>query len=120
MENKNAKIKILKKGSLKYLDIQNVDLENYGASNIKELSLREASYINEKGAETNVEGKLNTDSSVRNYSLFNIKKSGIVNIFRKHMSKKEGFLSKYIWPGIFGLIFTLIRAFILFILGWNK
>jgi|GEM_PF-3109892 len=91
MENKNAKIIIKTKGDLKFVDIDGVDIENHGVTNISEINMQNNGYSNEKSGTTNIEGRLNTYSPITNRGTFNIKKTGNVNIFRKSVLVAESF-----------------------------
>ncbi|MFA5870407.1 MAG: hypothetical protein WC842_00755 [Candidatus Paceibacterota bacterium] len=80
MKSRNPKILIQHKGNLDYVDFQGIDIENNGNTDINEVDFKNGGYYNEKDGATNVEGKLNTDTSIKNSGLFNIKKTGVVNI----------------------------------------
>ncbi|MFA7151496.1 MAG: hypothetical protein WC113_01160 [Candidatus Paceibacterota bacterium] len=108
MENKNPKINIQSNGggNLQWVDIQGVDIENNGNTSMSEINLKDSGYSNEKSGITNVEGRLNTNSSIRNEGLFNIKKTGEVNIFRVSKFKKDHPI--FFWSAIFGIISTIL------------
>ena len=91
MENKNAKIIIKSKGNLKFVNIDGVDIENHGVTNMSEIDMKNNGYSNEESGTTNIEGKLNTDGFIINKGAFNIQKTGYVNIFRKGVLVAESF-----------------------------
>jgi len=96
MKNKNPKILIQSKGNLDYVDFQNVDVENNGSTNMNEIDFNNSGYHNKKSGITNIEGKLNTDISIKNGGLFNIKKTGVVNILKKRVGKVRWWESTWV------------------------
>lgn len=115
MENINPKIKILgnqnKSSNMQYVDVQNVDIENSGDMNMENVNLNKGGYTNTKSGITNVEGKLNTNTSIKNSGFFNIKKTGEVNMLVKNI---ENFSTKHPW--YFAIINIVIGFFISFFL----
>lgn len=117
MENRNTKIKILKKGDLRWVNLQNIDIENSGVTNMSDINFKESGYVNKKSGTTNIEGKLNTNAPIKNEGLFNVKKTGEVNIFIENIKK---FSAKHPWwfAIITGLITAIIFYFVQTLLKW--
>ena len=114
MENERAKIKILKRGNMSFVDVKNIDIESEGIMNMKNTNFNDAGYINKKGGVTNIDGEFNsTGTLIKNEGIFNISKTGRVNIFR--LSKKHPVIVfSSIIIGILAIIKLLIEIVKLF------
>jgi hypothetical protein len=110
-QNKNFKITVLQKGNLQNVDIEGIDIENHGTIEMHETNLKDTGYVNEKSGITNIEGKFNTNSPIQNKGLFNIPKTGEVNLFMENV--KKSFVKYPFWATIFSGVLIVLIGWIL-------
>ncbi len=110
MENEKAKLKILRRGDMSFVNIENVDIESEGIMNMSDTNFNNAGYVNKKGGVTNIEGEFNSSNAlIKNEGIFNIRKTGKISIVGIDKFKKEH--PVLVFLGIVVSMLTIIKLF---------
>jgi hypothetical protein len=99
------------KANMNYVNMENIEFENNGISDMGNINMKNAGYINEKSGVTNIEGKLKTDSPINNKGVFNIKPLGSVLIQLKGLKKEHPIIFWAAVATILGFLFQVIWTF---------